>query len=100
MSNFSRQNLIKIYTKTHQTAPYFQNFLGGASIMLLNPLACVCNYNQYVFLHGNSHLLFKIISKYTPKRIDHKMFKKISSLELPYSKRVSKIYVIYIKMVS
>ena len=26
-SNFSRYNLIKIYTKTHQTTPYFQNVL-------------------------------------------------------------------------
>ena len=29
---FSRHTLIKIYTKTHQTAPHFSNFLGGASI--------------------------------------------------------------------
>ena len=28
----SRHNLIKIYTKTHQTAPHFQNFLRAASI--------------------------------------------------------------------
>ena len=34
---FSRHNLIKIYTKTHQTAPHFQNFLRAASICHLTP---------------------------------------------------------------
>ena len=29
---FAIHNLIKIYFKTHQTAPHFQNFLRGASI--------------------------------------------------------------------
>ena len=31
----------------------------------------------FVFLHENSHFLFKIISKYIPKLINHKFFKKI-----------------------
>ena len=26
---FERQNLIQIYTKTHQIAPFKKNFLGG-----------------------------------------------------------------------
>ena len=30
--SFSKHNLIIIFTKTHQTAPYFQNFLMRASI--------------------------------------------------------------------
>ena len=68
-------NLIKIYFKTHQSAPDFQNFLRGASIMPLNSPAYACNYNWFVFLHENSHFLFKIISKYIPKRINHKFFK-------------------------
>ena len=29
--------------QTHQTAQYIQNFLGGASTMLLNPLLYACN---------------------------------------------------------
>ena len=41
--------------------------------------------------------LFKILSKYTPKRINRKMFLKISSRELSYSKHVSKIFIFYIK---
>ena len=45
--------------QTHQTAQYIQNFLGGASTMLLNPLLYACN---------------KIISKYTPKRINLQSF--------------------------
>ena len=28
LGNFSRHNLIKIYMKTHQSAPNFQNFFG------------------------------------------------------------------------
>ena len=59
----------------HQTAPRFQNFLRGASITVNSP-AYACNYNWFVFLHENSHFLFKIISKYIPKRINHKFFKK------------------------
>ena len=27
LGEFSRHNLIKIYTKRHQTVPYFKNFL-------------------------------------------------------------------------
>ena len=30
LGNFSKHNLIKIFTKTHQTAPHFQNFLRAA----------------------------------------------------------------------
>ena len=41
--------------------------------------------------------LFKILSKYTLKRINRKMFSKISLRELPYSKHVSKIFIFYIK---
>ena len=52
--------------------------------------------NMYCYMKIGSHFRFKIISKYTPKRINHKMFSKISSRELPHSKRVSKIYISYI----
>ena len=44
---FSRHNLIKIYAKTHQTAPHFQIFSGILAYddMPLNSTAYVCNYN-------------------------------------------------------
>ena len=45
LGNFARHNLIKIYTKTHQTAPHFQNFLGVAIAYTPEPLAYACNYN-------------------------------------------------------
>ena len=38
-----------------------------------------------------------LVSKYTPKRINRNMFSKISSREIPHSKRVSKIIFFYIK---
>ena len=47
----------------------------------------------------NGHFLFKVVSKYTPKHINRKTFPNISSKELPHSKRVSKIFTFYIKMV-
>ena len=53
----------------------FSKFSQG-SYMPLNSPAYACNYNWFVFLHENSHFLFKIISKYIPKRINHKFFKK------------------------
>ena len=58
--NFSRHNLIKTYTKTHQTVLYFQNFQGR------------------IFLYENSHFIFKILSKYTHNT-------SISSGEIPNS---------------
>ena len=71
---FFNTHLIKIYFKTHQTAPHFQNFLRGASICPRTPQHMRATI--IVFLHENSHFLFKIISKYIPKRINHKFFKK------------------------
>ena len=38
-----------------------------------------------------------LVSKYTPKRINRSMFSKISSREIPHSKRISKIIIFYIK---
>ena len=38
-----------------------------------------------------------LVSKYTPKRINRNMFSKIFSWEIPHSKRVSKIFIFYIK---
>ena len=38
-----------------------------------------------------------LVSKYTPKRINHNMFSKISSGDIPHSNRVSKIFIFYIK---
>ena len=43
--------------------------------------------------------LFNIISKYTPKRISHKCFQKISSQQLADNKRVSKLFNFIYKMV-
>ena len=40
-----------------------------------------------------------LVSKYTPRRINRNMVSKISSCEIPHSKRVSKIFLFYIKMV-
>ena len=71
--NFSRHNQIKIYTKTHQTAPHFKNFLWEH--MPQSPLAYACNYNIIISIMYNSHFVFKILSKYTPKRINRKMLK-------------------------
>ena len=33
LGNISRHNLIKIYTKTHQTAPHLQNVLGEVAFV-------------------------------------------------------------------
>ena len=38
---FLRHNLIKLYTKTHQTAPNFQNFLRQLAYALELPSICV-----------------------------------------------------------
>ena len=48
-------------------------------------------------MHENSYFLFEIISKFTQKRINRKCFQKISSRELPHSKRVSEIFIFYLK---
>ena len=48
-------------------------------------------------MHENSHFLLKIILKCIQKRINRKCFQKISSRELPHSKRVSEIFIFYIK---
>ena len=50
---------------------------------------------MYFCMKFNSHFLFKIISKYIPKCINRKCFQKVSSRELPNSKRVSKILIFY-----
>ena len=50
---------------------------------------------MYFCMKFNSHFLFKIISKYIPKCINRKCFQKVSSRELPNSKRVSKIFIFY-----
>ena len=65
--------------------------------MPLNPLVYACSYDLYVFLHENSHFLFKIISIFIQKRINRKCFQKISSRELPHSKRISEMFIFYIK---
>ena len=38
-----------------------------------------------------------LVSKYTPKRINRNMFSKSSSWEILHSKRLSKIFIFYIK---
>ena len=45
--NFSRHNLMKRYTKTHQIARYFQNFLGDLAYTSEAPniYDYTCNYN-------------------------------------------------------
>ena len=57
--------------------------------------------NEKIYVQINySYFFMKIailVSKYTPKRINRNMFSKISSLEMPHSKRVSKIFIFYIK---
>ena len=81
-----RDNLIKIYTRTHQTAPNFQNFLRELAYAPEHPSICVqLNYNKYVFLLENNHFLFKVISKYTVKCISRETLLNISSKELPHS---------------
>ena len=55
------------------------------------------SYNQYVFLHENSHFLFKIILKIHTKTYQSSKFSKISSRELPHCKRVSEIFMFYLK---
>ena len=87
------QNLRKIYTKTHQNAHYFKIFLLGAC-----PLACVQLIS--IFLYTNSHFSFRILSKYTLKRINYKMFSKNFSenYNQPHSKRVAIIIIFYTKI--
>ena len=64
------QNLIKIYTKTHQIAHFFSKFIRWGAW----PLACVQLIS--LFLHENRHFSFRILLKYTLKRINYKMFLK------------------------
>ena len=73
--DFSRHNLIKIYTKSHQTAPYFQNFLG---YHYMPPSICVQLYYYYFYIKI-AFLFYRFISKYTPKRNNCNMFSKFSS---------------------
>ena len=75
LGNFSRYTLINIYTRRHQTALHFPNFLGEQAYALAYD-AYACNYNLYAFLHENSHFLFKIISKFTQNVSIVKVFKK------------------------
>ena len=49
------------------------------------------------FCMQNNHFLFKIISKFTQKRIIRKSFQNISSRELPHNKRVSAIFIFLYK---
>ena len=42
LRNFSKHYQIKTYTKTHQTAPHFQNFLGEANIYTPEPTHSIC----------------------------------------------------------
>ena len=49
-------------------------------------------YYNYLFMK-----IAILVSKYTPKRNNRNMFSKISSWEIPHSKRVSKIFIFYIK---
>ena len=53
-------------------------------------------YTLTNFRGGGSQFLFKVISKYTPKRINRETFPNISLQELPQMKRVSKIFTFYI----
>ena len=69
----------------------------GASIMPLNSPAYACNYNWFVFLHENSYFLFKIISKYIPKRINHKFLGVHENNYYPNSNRVFKIVILLYK---
>ena len=51
------------------------------------PIIYVCNYNYSCMKIA---IILKILLKYIPSRINCKMVLKISSLELPHSKHVSK----------
>ena len=86
------QNLIKIYTKTH----IFSIF----SRWRAWPLVCVQLIS--LFLYENSHFSFRMLSNYTLKRINYKMFsKKISeSYSQLYSKRIATIIIFYPKYVN
>ena len=67
----------------------FSKFLRGASIMSLNSPAYACNYNFYMKI---IIFLFKIISKYIPKRINYKFFKKFL-----YENNYYPITIVYLK---
>ena len=58
---------------------------------------CASIVNIIISTRKYSHFLFKILSKYTPKRIKGGTFSKISSRELPHSKHVSKIIIFYVE---
>ena len=86
------QNLIKIYTKTHISSIF--------SRWRAWPLVCVQLIS--LFLYENSHFSFRMLSNYTLKRINYKMFsKKISeSYSQPYSKRIATIIIFYPKYIN
>ena len=77
------QNLIKIYTKTHQNAHFFLNYFAGS-------MAPICVQLIALFLYENSHFLFGMLLKYTLNRINYNMISKNSSesYNQPHSSRV------------
>ena len=64
------QNLIKIYTPRLTILHIFSKFSRWGAW----PLACVQLLS--LFLYENSHFLFRMLSKYTLKRINYTMFSK------------------------
>ena len=56
-----------------------------------------CNYTIIIFYMKITILLSIFFSKYTPKRINRNMFSKFSPWVISHSKRVSKIFIFYIK---
>ena len=64
---FLIQNLIKIFTKTHQITHVFK-----FSCRVACPLACVQLIS--LFLHEKNYFSFRMPSKYTLKRINYDMF--------------------------
>ena len=59
--------------------------------------AYIYNYTIIIFYMKITILLSIFFSKYTPKRINRNMFTKCSPWVIPHSKRVSKIFIFYIK---
>ena len=72
--NVLRQNLIQIYTEIHQIAQIFSKFLEG-TYMPPNDLSMRAAIISF-FLYKNIYVLFKILLKYTLKRIDCNTFSK------------------------
>ena len=69
------QNLIKIFTRTHQIAHFFKNFSQLGSM----PLAIACVQLISLFLYERTIFSFRMQSKYTLKCINYDMFsQKIS----------------------